>query len=435
MQISPGWKRLLLYLGLLAGFIGFIWLQAIFEPENFYRRDFTADYLPAKACLAGINPYTPLPELAKQFAFPLPTDLFRHPTPHSPGLLLLSTPIGLVSYRTANLVWIGFSLLCLLLAILLLLREFGVTKSCVWALALSWMALGYGPLTADLGTGQIDPWLLLLAVGMWLAWRRERQWLGGVLLGGALALKLLAWPFVVFLLLRRQWRALFGAGLTVGAVHLLALAVFGFAAVRDYYLKVGPQVGQLYRGYFSNLALTSWGWRLFQGTGEALELAPHVLVEPLYASATLARIFSLLLPLLLLAVTLWLAWRVRQFDTSFMLLLCASLLLGPISWFHYLTVLILPIGLLAQRLLHNHALPSLRRAALVLALLTALPHHVIIGLALHFGTPLTASKITTLPFAASLIATLPTFFVLGWMALLWRTDGAPETRLELSQPA
>ncbi len=229
---------------------------------------------------------------------------------------------------------------------------------------------------------------------------------------------------------RVVWR-----GLTVGAVHLLALAVFGFAAVRDYYLKVGPQVGQLYRGYFSNLALASWGWRLFQGTGAARELAPHVLVEPLFASATLARVFALLLPLLLLVVTLWLAWRARQFDTSFMLLLCASLLLGPISWFHYLTVLLLPIGLLAHRLLPNHALPSLRRAALPLALLTALPHHVIIGIALYFGAPLTNSNVIALPLAASLIATLPTFFVLGWMALLWRTDGAPEARLELSQPA
>ncbi len=127
-------------------------------------------------------------------------------------MLLLSAPIGLVDYRTANLIWIGFSLLCLLLALQLVLREFDVMKSWVWALALSWMALGYGPLTVDLITGQIDLWLLLLAVGMWRAWRRERHLLGGVLLGGALALKLLAWPFAVFLLLRRQWRALFGAG-------------------------------------------------------------------------------------------------------------------------------------------------------------------------------------------------------------------------------
>ncbi len=72
MKVSPGWKRLFLYLGLLAGFIGFIWLQAIFAPDIYYRRDFTADYLPAKAILTGINPYTPLPELAKQFDFPCP---------------------------------------------------------------------------------------------------------------------------------------------------------------------------------------------------------------------------------------------------------------------------------------------------------------------------------------------------------------------------
>jgi hypothetical protein len=60
-------------------------------------------------------------------------------------------------------------------------------------------------------------------------------------------------------------------------------------------------------------------------------------------------------------------------------------------------------------------------------------HHVIIGRALHFGVHAANAEVIMLPLAASLILVLPTFFILGWMALLWQTDGSTETLLQLAQ--
>ena len=422
MEISPAARRLLIGLGLLSGFIGFIWIRSAFGPKDSYRRDFVNDYLPAKALLNGANPYLPMPELAKRFDFPLPEGLFPHPTPHTPGLLLLSAPMGLFDYFAANLVWTGLALICLVVAIRLLQLRGGLSPEWALTFLLVWAALGWGPLEADLITGQIDSWLLLLMVLAWLALRSGRQVSGGMLLGAVLSLKLIAWPFGLYLLLRRQWRGLWGIGITVGLAHLAALAAMGGGTIKDYYLAIGPSVSQIYRTYFSNLALTSLGWRLFAGTAESAHLTPNVLVRPLVESVALARFSAWALPSMFLLATLWLARKARSIDTAFGLLLCASLLSGPLCWFHYCTLVMLPMAIVGRRLLGGETRRPIAVFAAILTLFISIPHPVYIETTMRFGAQIPGSAITLIPFAAGLLPTLPAFLVMGWMCLLWKTD-------------
>jgi hypothetical protein len=50
---------------------------------------------------------------------------------------------------------------------------------------------------------------------------------------------------------------------TLGVVHLLAIATIGFDNVWDYYLQIGPMLVAYYRAHDSNLSAWTIGQRLF----------------------------------------------------------------------------------------------------------------------------------------------------------------------------
>jgi hypothetical protein len=78
---------------LLAG--ASVWTSAAsLAPPHVYLKDFMQEYLLAKAALGGVNPYLPLPALARQFISPPPVIALDHPTPHPPPVAVLSLPLA-----------------------------------------------------------------------------------------------------------------------------------------------------------------------------------------------------------------------------------------------------------------------------------------------------------------------------------------------------
>src|SRR5262249_34681778 len=123
--------------------------------------------------------------------------------------------------------------------------------------------LGWTPVIQDLWYGQLNTFLFVLLLCAWLALRDNRYIAGGAVLGGMVALKLAAWPLLLFLVLRRKWSAVFAATAVILTTNLLAIAVLGLTIVKDYYLKVGPMVSSLYRTYEYNISTWTFGNRLF----------------------------------------------------------------------------------------------------------------------------------------------------------------------------
>jgi Glycosyltransferase family 87 len=228
IRFSPSFQRLLLLLPILNGLVSIKRIVESFLPPDCYRKDFIQEYLMAKAIRSGINPYLPLPDLAglwMQAAAPLIP--LRHPTPHPPIVGLLSLPLGGFDYRSAALLWLAVELLCLLGAIGLFLRWWGAPVSAATVLFLFGFALGWGPVIEELWLGQLSSCLLLLLLGSWLLIREGGDIRGGVLLGAVVALKLMAWPIVLFLALRRKWNAVLAAGATTALANLAAMVGVG----------------------------------------------------------------------------------------------------------------------------------------------------------------------------------------------------------------
>ncbi len=406
--------------------VGLLSLKLCIEaliPPHVYRKDLIQEYLLARAVLAGVNPYIPLSGLADRFIGPLPNPVFPHPTPHPPPVAIISLPLGLLTYEQAAVAWLLFEIAGLVVAVHLLLRELGRRPGLLLTLYVGLLVLGWNPFLDDLTVGQLMVPLLVLLILSWRDLRSGRAIRGGVFLGCVVALKLLAWPVVLWLLLRRNWRAAGAALVTVLAANAAAALLMGPDRVAHYYTAAGPAVSALYRAYDANISAWTIGWRVFEGTGAAVVMG--LAAPPLVAAPEMAGVVSLVIPLVLLGLGLALALRARTFDGAFSILICVSILVNPVAWAHYLTLAAIPIVCAIRRLWVLGLLRGEAYILIIVGLLMAIaPRHLRALALLTIGSePGTAAP--TVPFVIGWLPFIPTLAaMLGLLWLAWRLDCA-----------
>ena len=419
LTFSPGFKRLLFVIAAFNGLIGIKRIVESFFPPDIYRKDFMSPYLMARAIVSGVDPYLPLPELARRLISYPNYSVLNHPTSHPPFLGLLGLPFGLFSYEKAAIVWLIFELICLLISLLLLLRWWGKPIKAGTVAALFGVALGWAPIVEELWLGQISSCLLLLLIGAWFALRAEKNFLGGAMLGGLIALKLMAWPIVIFLALRRKWNGVIAAFAVAAAANLLAMAVFGINPVKNYYLKVGPQVASIYFSHDINYSTWTIGRRLFAGIGY------NFWAPPLWSTASLALLFTYLTPAIVLLLGLRVALKAKSFDTSFGLLVGVGILVSPIAWTHYLMLAAIPIVIIARRLQAIRYPRRMSYLAFCLWLLLSIvgaTYSYVVGL---FASQTTPDGTPIVPFMAGALTLIPAVALLGLLWIVWLSDWTP----------
>lgn len=418
LQFSPGFKRLLLILGLLNGVLGVRQIVSSLAAPAVYQKDFLSPYLMAKAISHGVNPYLPLHELASVWLSHANYERFKHPTPHPPLVGLFSVPLGFLSYETAATIWLLLELLCLTAALAYFVRWWGAPLKASTLACLLLVALGWLPVIEDLWFGQFGACLLLLLLGAWHALRNDKQIWGGVMLGGLIALKLTAWPVVIYLMLRRQWRSVFSAGAIVLLAHLLAVAVMGWQPVKDCYVSAGPQVAALYRSFEFNYSAWTVGQRVFAGIGD------QVWIPPLWPSGALASLCMLVVPVALLLTGLTMALRAASFDTAFSFLVGVGILVNPVAWPHYLLWVSIPLAVMARQLWLN-GWPRRMSYFAFGCLLAMTSATAIYGLAVNWLLAQTAPRGTlVVPFAVGTLTFVPALALLALLAGLWRLERA-----------
>lgn len=424
ITLSPSFQRLVLVIVALNGLAGSKRVVESFLPPQLHRKDFMSPYLMAKAILTGVDPYLPLPDLAAKlihiagdnpFAGPAPH--LNHPTPHTPFMGLVNLPFALLGYETAAALWLIVELACLAASLCLLMRWWGRPVRMRSAAVLFVAVLGWVPIVEDLWFGQVTLCLLLLLIGAWLALRDGKDALGGALLGGLIALKLVAWPVVLFLALGRRWAAVVSAATVAIAANLAAAAVIGIDGVKTYYLKVGPALAAFYGSHDTNFSAWTFGRRLFAGFGN------NFLASPLLASESLAAAFTILTPVTVLLFGLWVASKSKSFDTAFGWLTGVGIFVSPIAWTHYLILASIPMAILARRL---GAVGWPRRmtcqAFCFLAPLSLAQAAYSSAIAL-LAADASPAGLPAVPFAVGFLTLIPAAALAGILWLLWRLDG------------
>lgn len=263
--------------------------------------DFEHAYLPAaQAVLAGHSPYPP----ATVAAF-FPRTAFVYP----PLTAYLAAPFTLVSPTVSEAVVSALAAAFVLGA----LRLLGVTDWRCYAITLLWE-----PTYSAIQTGNVTP---LLALGLALVWRyRDRAPVGGIVTGALIALKLFAWPLLVWLVVTRRLRDAAVAVVTGTILVIAPWSGIGFAGFTGYphLLRVLTQAERASGYSVPALLAGATGW----AAADVLGLA--VGIGTLGAALRIAR---------------------RDERASFALTVASLLLLTPIIGMHYFVFLAVVLAL------------------------------------------------------------------------------------------
>jgi Glycosyltransferase family 87 len=302
------------------------------------KSDFAQDYFLAKAAVSGTDPYLPLNLLGEQFGI---ATQFNHPSPHPPSFVILSLPLALFSFQTAAFICLIVGLMCLLISLRLLFNLKSIELLIVFMAAIAWP-----PVWSNLFLGQSMLLQLLLLTLAWRALRTHSDLVGGLLLGLTISIKLIMWPLVLFLLIRKRFRAALQAVGFIAFLNLIALLLLGVHPVFTYYTQVGRQVAAIYSTHSGNFSAWSVGPRLFIGTNNLGSTS--VDSAPLVNAPALAPITSKLSVVVIMIYGFFVALKARSFDTSFAVLVCTAIVVSPVSWTHYLVLLMPSLAILRR---------------------------------------------------------------------------------------
>lgn len=387
-------------------------IQSLSKPYVFMK-DFFQDYAMSWATINGLNPYTPIPELKQRMLNITNDQTNPHPTTHPPAIALLFLPLTLLPIENAAVLWFVLEICFTLFGIFILYKyywkHFGWLEMLITAL---FMMIWY-PFREEIILGQLMSLILLLLIAGWLSLRNERDVQGGIFIGAIIALKLILWPMIIFLALRRRWHAVGSAIITVIIANIAASLLIGFNRIIDYYLSTGPMVSTFYRTVDRNRSLWTIGWRLFYGTGR--DYFSNIQSPPLFYSPDLASILSFILPASLLLLVLWSAIKSTNFDMSFSLLVVVSILISPIAWDFYFLLLLIPFAVII-RSLFTLGLPRRETYIASVVFLVLLSYDPL--LTIMFSLFPQTAEVRIVPLGASLLTLLPTFGILMVIALI-----------------
>jgi hypothetical protein len=281
------------------------WYLAISATGHRFAVDFVNTFWPAgHSVLEGKSPFP-------AFVYPPFASLFVAPF----SLLPVNVAAGL------------FTALLVASAILALYVAGVRDWPCYFTIFLWW------PVLSALQTANLT---LLIALGVALVWRyRDRASLACWALGVILALKLFAWPLVIWLLATRRYAAAIHSVLVGIVVTVTSWAVLGFGPLTDY----GPKL------------------RLLAKRSEQESYTPLGASIKLGLGLDNAEIVGLIVGLIsLVALVVLATWR-RDDKRSFVLALVACILCSPIVWLHYFALLIVALAVLRPRYSPLWALP------------------------------------------------------------------------------
>jgi len=260
-------------------------------------------------------------------AFPYPVDGFYY----SAFFALLLYPIGRLSLPAAMWTWSGIQLALTAALAALPLRVW--LKLTGWRLALYVLLFATSvPVLHNFKWGQVSVLVTLTVFASLYAHASRRHIAAGVWLALGVGIKYYAAWFVIYYVIRRQWRV----------VAAFAIAAVGWLVVVPA-LAIGPVVTyQFHREAYDNLSVAA---RLFVQDWNS-QFFPHVLLRLLHVVDAPRAVFALsIVGWAVALVSVGIVWMLRRSATSSAVALSAAALFVSLpflistSWAHYLVYL------------------------------------------------------------------------------------------------
>jgi alpha-1,2-mannosyltransferase len=256
---------------------------------------------------------------------------------YPPLTAYLFVPFHVIGWRATAIAWtVGNVVVLALLYTITLRRFFSVHGPTAWLLSSAGLApatifLLY-PFRSLLYWGQLALFILFVVfVDLFVVPDRFR----GLLIGAAAAIKLLPAIFVVWLLARRQFRAVGRVVATFGALTLFAAVLWPHASAQ-YWFHLLPSGSDVARATDPLNVPTSLGhW--YYGVGKVgNQSLLGLLARPPFQLSKLMPWLAVALVVLALGVVVSMRLLVRRRDLlAFLTLSVTTVLVSPVSWVHY----------------------------------------------------------------------------------------------------
>jgi hypothetical protein len=308
--------------------------------------DFTVFYTAGKILREGLGPqlYNPSAQLAVQAEFARNSDIRRGPLPyiHPPFEALLFLPLTFLPYTYAFATW-NLVNLAVLFGVAMLLKNSLLSLQAIPRWQMVVLCLAFFPIFANFHQGQ-DAILLLLVVTLsFRALDRDADFLAGCWLGFGLFKYHLIFPLVLILALWRGRRFILGFGLVSSAALLISLGLVGWKGALQYpayawNVVSHPTFGGIPPGQLPSLYGLLAGWPFWQHPNSAL----YVVV----AAGSVALLITLA------GLRKYLQNR-ESFRLCFVAAVIAALLVGYSTNSYDLSLLVLPVAVIVNRLLES----------------------------------------------------------------------------------
>jgi hypothetical protein len=388
-------------------------------PQRAYNHDFSGFYASAIALRHGLNPYTvnltPIGQRLGLYIGPL-----LHST-DTPSALLFFLPFSLATPPVAHAIWIDLNAAALGLALILLIPPKFSGLDIRMAFVIAALALLYAPITENFLFSQRQTLILLLLVLVMRALDKGQEAAAGLWLGLAVAYR--AFPVLIagYFITRRQWRPLIFMALGVAIVVAVTVAALGVPVCVSYPNGMRFAMTAFWHDP-TDVALRGFLLRLFSYMGFPTNSRFQVLQRVAIASAQIA----------IIALAAWPTYQRRQRTRldrhTYGLWVAATIVLSPLSWIHYMILLLIPfvdIASSAQR--HDYS-----RRAIWVAIVSYVLIEVTRGLREAVVGPIWWAHGVKYLAEGSTIALLLAFLAAEWLAI--DTTDSIEGE-ELTQPS
>jgi hypothetical protein len=320
-SVGPG-----LYVIAIAG-IAYLVVILVQLPGASQRGDFSIYYACAVATHRGLDPYA-IDMTAFTRALGLEPDPFAHPA-DTPTFTLVTTPLALLSPSTAYAIWTVASTLCLAGSMYLL---FGSLRGKAFLLCVA--VIGFTPLADNFRWAQSQVFVMFGVLVFFRLMQRGRDRSAGATLA-ALGL-LRGYPLVLggYLIARRRWNAMVAMAIVFACGGALTIAAMGIAPVGNFLRIIGVLGGHR---WFS----LEPRWEI-----AAANVSLDAFIARL-SSAHRGVAFAVKLVVLALTFRATVAINDDSNGRGLSLWIATMLILTPVVWLHYMTLLIVPFSLIA----------------------------------------------------------------------------------------
>ena len=226
----------------------------------------------------------------------------------------------------------------------------------------SLFVLAWAPFQINLSNGQISILVTLFVIAGWYYLKSERESLAGIFIALGTMLKFYPGLLIIYLLINKKYKAFLSATIGIGFIFILSYLITN----RDlFYFIFNVLPGDIQRCeiVFGNTSFNGFFTQLFlhlQPYGNTIAFIPVVnrFDRNLYLYVTEALFL------------LYGVYSINKYnydnDIGFSAFIISSLLLSPLCWSHYLTLLLLPLIVFSKELIKKRTISE------VIIFLTAL---------------------------------------------------------------